>query len=517
MPLPPSGRRGTTATLVWCLALLAGVFAFTRLPFLAGWRLPLAFPDTATYLWPLQDLELGRAPAFDLRTPGYPLFWWLCLRVSTSILFVIYAQMAISAAVAATMVVLLWKYARPLAVPVALALAVFVSGNAHLMWDVTLLSESVFTSAMLAWGLFMFLSLTVPRTSFMLLASAAAAVAISLRPSAVHLVFVMAALAVWMHRRRFGARRVAAWLGPVLALVAATLLYNRLTIGITGLSGGSTWAYLWSTTIYLDPDPRLAPRINEAMAAKNAALPPADKAAIYGGSSLRGFRDALERNIGAGIGQIADRLTGWPSRTGWKYMEHRADLGRAVTTAIEQHPRLYLLNMAGTFVDCFRFIAVPHPNYYTAFPAAGLYSDAFVAPPFYVRNLDGYYNPPRPPGFRVVDGSTAASARVDAPDSRLARAYAPFSRWRSRVFENPLWVWTVPAGALAALLLLARQRAVSPGIAAWLACLAAVAGNAGMAALIGHTEPRYAQPMHVLNYLAPALVPAFVDALRGRA
>jgi hypothetical protein len=285
---------------------------------------------------------------------------------------------------------------------------------------------------------------------------------------------------------------------------------------VTALSGGSAWAYLWSTTIYLDQDPRLLPQINEAVAAKNAALAPADRVAIYSGSSMREFRDALERNIGAGIGQIADRLTGWPARRGWRYMEHRDDLLGAIRIAIGQHPRLYLLNAAGTFVDCFRFIAVPHPNYYQAFPVADLYRDAFVAPPFYVRNLGGYYNPSRPGHVKVVQEDAGARLRVAPVESRLAALYAPFSTWRSRLFENRLWPWTVPLGGLALLVLAAVERRVSPAALAWLACLAAAAGNAAMAGLIGHTEPRYAQPLHFVNYLSVALLPVFAGALRRR-
>jgi hypothetical protein len=511
----PDHHRASPATLAWCLGLLLGAVVFTRLPFLIDWRLPLAFPDTATYLWPVQDLEGQAAPSFDLRTPGYPLFWWACRRVTGSILFVIYAQMAISAGVAAAAVILIWKFSPALVVPVTAALAVFVSGNAHLMWDVTLLSESIFTSAILAWTLFMYLSLVAPRPVFLLLTSLAAAAAISLRPSAIHLVGIMALLAIWMHRGRFGRVWIAAWLTPVLAVVIGTILYNRATIGVTALSGGSTWAYLWSTTLYLDPDPRLLPQINEAAAAKNAALPPADKGAIYSGTSLRGFRDALERNIGTGIGQIADRLTGWPARSGWKYMHYRHELRRAVAIAIEQHPRLYFLNLIGTFVDCFRFIAVPHPNYYTAFPAATLFRDAFLAPPFYVRNLEGYYNPPRPPQFRVVQEGTGVPT-VLGTESRLAGLYGPFSDWRSRLFENAFWSWTVPVSSVPLFLLMAVRRGAPAGGIAWLACLAAAAGNALMAALIGHTEPRYAQPMHFVNYLAVALLPPFVAALRSR-
>jgi hypothetical protein len=519
--LPPvtqgvsSHTRPSPATLAAALALVLAAFVVTRLPFLIDWRLPLAFPDTATYLWPLETIESGGLPRFDLRTAGYPLFWWLCRWVSHNIDFVIHAQMTISFVVSLACLAVMWKYRPRLVLSVAVGLAVFVSANAHLMWDVALLSESIFTSALLVWMVALFLAMETRSVWFLGATSVAGAVAVSLRPSAVHLLGVMFVLAVWMYRQQFGARRLAVWLGPVVAAVAAMVLYNQVTIRIAALSGGSTWAYLWSTTLYLDPDPQLLPQINEAVAAKNAALSERDRAIIYGATDLRQFRDAVERNIGAGIGQIADRLTGWPSRTGWRYMEYRAELQQAVRTSIRRRPRVYLRNLVGTFLDNFRFIAVPHPNYYVAFPATDLYRDAFVAPPFWVRNLGGYYNPPVPSGVRVEpDGSGAP--RVVAPESRLARLYAPFSDWRSRIFENAFWSWTVPASGIAVLLLVVRERRLSIAAIVWLAFLAAVAGNAFMAALIGHTEPRYAQPLHIMNYLAVAFLPPYLRALKGR-
>src|SRR5215203_132741 len=65
----PDGRR-SPALLVCGLTLVLAAFAVTRVPFLLDWRLPLVFPDTATYLWPLGQMEGGRWPLFDLRTPG---------------------------------------------------------------------------------------------------------------------------------------------------------------------------------------------------------------------------------------------------------------------------------------------------------------------------------------------------------------------------------------------------------------------------------------------------------------
>jgi hypothetical protein len=490
-------------------------FVITRLPFLVDWQLPLAFPDSATYLWPLEDVESGRWPLFDLRTPGYPAFWWLCRRFSPRVEFVIYAQMAMSLAVAAGAVIVMSRYARHLVMPVAIALAIFVSANSHLMWDVALLSESIFTSTIIAWAVCLLVALQTRSTGFLLLTSMTAAAAISLRPSGITLLGIMMALAVWLYRQGAAARPLAAWLAPVTLFVCGLVIYNQATIGIAGLSGGSTWAYLWSTTLYLDPDPGLLPQINEAAAAKNAAVSASDRAIIYGSGDVRQVRDAIERNIGAGIGQIADRLTGWPARTGWRYMQYRPDLQRAIRTSISRRPRVYAVNMAGTFLDNFRFIAVPHPNYYTAFPAATLYADAFLAQPFYVRNLHRYYNPSPPASVRV-ERDAGGVPRAVAAFSRLERFYRPFSEWRSVLFENAFWSWTIPFGAVGGLLVAIRRRHLSPGLLAWFACVAAVMGNAFMAALIGHTEPRYAQPFHVVNYLAVALAPALVRALREK-
>jgi len=476
------------------------------LPFFLYYRLPMPFPDTATYLWPVQDIDSGAWPSFYLRTPGYPLFWWLCRLVSHDILFVVIAQCGLSVVAAILALVTIRKYFPHLLPLTSGALAIFHSSNAHLGWDLTLLSESVFTNLMVMWAVCLLVALETRRVGFALMTSVLSACAIFVRPSSIYMIGVLVAIALFAWVRAFARAWMVALVGPLAFALAALIIYNTVLFGIVGLSAGGTWARLWSTTVYLDPDPRLPDDINVAMSAKNAALQPSDRALIYAAGRMEPFRQALERNIGAGIGQIADRVTGWPDRSGSRYLRHRPLLSRVVSVAITQHPRIYLKNMAGTFLDYFRIIGVPQPDFYTIYPPASLYYEAFIDRPFYVINLAGYYEPARPAGF-AVQSRTDGRFTVTVPPHMLTNWYGHFSRWRSRIFENDFWIWMIPFGGLAALRRSWQTRGTSSEAVALLALTSVVVGNAFACAFIGHVEPRYAHPFHFVNYLVALLVP----------
>lgn len=464
----------------------------------------MPFPDTATYLWPLQDMDSGAWPSFYLRTPGYPLFWWLCRLISHDILFVVMAQSALSVISIVVGLILVRKHAPDLLLTVAAALVIFATSNAHLGWDLTLLSESVFTSTMALWAVALFLALKTGTTRFAVLTSTATAAAVYIRPASLYMVGIVGGVAIYMWALRFSRAAIGGLLAPVTIALAALVAYNAATIGVVGLSAGGTWARLWSVTVYLDPDPGLPAEINDAMAAKSAALSSSDKALIYERTEMASFRQALERNIGAGIGQIAERITGWPDRSGLRYLQHRPMLDDVVSIAIRQHPRIYLKNMVGTFKDYFSIVATRQPNFYTIYPPSNLYYEAFIRKPFYIINLAGYYEPRQPAGFRTVPGADG-SLPVLADARRLTDWYGHFAAWRSRLFENGLWIWPVPLGALVGIWYARKTRGNSKEAVALVAIVAAVAGNAFACAFIGHVETRYAHPLHFVNYFIGAL------------
>ncbi len=473
-------------------------------------RLPIPFPDSATYLWPLQDFDSGIWPSFHLRTPGYSLFWWACRLVSNDVYFVVCMQNALAVGTALRTLILLRRHAPRLVVPTAVTFAIFLSGNAHLTWDMSLLSDGPFTTTMVAWSLFTYLTLKTGALRFATAASLCAAAGIYLRPSSVYLVPIVAATSAYALWRGRGWRLAVALVAPLGVALLVLTIYNAVTIHVVGLSAGGSWARMWSTTVYLDPDSRLPPEINWQLADKNAALAPDDKRAIYEASDMRVFRAALEKNVGAGIDRIADRVMGWPGRRPERYMEYRSLMDRIVRTAIAQHPRLFLKNAVGTLEDYFAAIRLPQRNFYVLFPATTTYYEAFVQRPFYVLNLDGYYAPRRPMGFHteVLDNS---QRRVVTAPHRLNAWYARFSRVRSVLFENSFWIWPLPVALGFALWRVWATKGASVEAVTTVALLLAVIGNASACAYIGHLEYRYAEPFHFLNYLLVAAAVATIQ------
>src|SRR5438132_160785 len=210
------GERHVRARLIVCCSLVLGLFLFARLPFFLYYPLPIAAPDTATYLWQVEKIDQGLWPTFEFRTPGYPLFWWFCRLISHNVLGVIYAQNIITALTVSTVLWLLARHAPSLLAPAAFTLAVFISSPTHVALDVFLLTESIFVNMMLLTVTLLYLALHTRRSTYAVLASLLAAVAILVRPNAGFLVPVFGLATGYSLVRRLG--RQTAW-GLALPLV----------------------------------------------------------------------------------------------------------------------------------------------------------------------------------------------------------------------------------------------------------------------------------------------------------
>lgn len=303
-------ERHHQVRLIKCLIIVIGFFFFSRLPFFLYYPLPIEYPDTATYLWQLEKIEHGVLPTFELRTPGYPLFWWLCRLVSHKILFVIYAQNAITLFTIILTFILLARYSPRFLVPVTLVLSIFISSPTHLGADMFLLSESIFVNSIILFSVSLYMALLTRKMIFVLMTSLSAAAAIYIRPTATFLIPILIITALFLFNK-CGRRIILGLVAPVAIALSVLVLYNALTIKLFNLTGGGDWAMLWSTSIYVEPDPSLPDDINKAIITKSENISNSDKNIIYNSWDLLTFQQTIERNILNPIVPIA-RITGGP-------------------------------------------------------------------------------------------------------------------------------------------------------------------------------------------------------------
>jgi len=490
--------------------MVNGLFIFSRLPFFLYYPLPITAPDTATYFWQLEKMEQGMWPTFEFRTPGYPFFWWLCRRISYNILFVIYAQSALTLFCINLILLLLRKYSHQYIVPAAFSLAVHMSSPMHLAMDMFLLTESVFVNYMLLFFLFLYLALHSRNVIFAVLSSVMATAVLYTRPNGAFLIPILALsiFYVWWHQ--YGRKVLLGFVTPVAVGLIGLSSYNAATNGFFGLSGGQEWAMLWSTAIYLEPDAGLPDEINQAIEAKSAKISNVHKEIIFHSWDLNSFRRIIEHNIWDAIVPIAS-ITGGPGLTPKSYLDQRGLMRKIYWTAIQQHPEVYFKNFLGTFIEYFMMIrTTAWGDFYSYFPAEQ-YRATFVDRAFYVEGLKDYYNPKLPPQFRVID-STDGIKQVIANPHKLTSWYSKYTKIRAKVFENIFWIVPIIIGISVSLYQLLRRRYITIDNFFVLLMIFCLICHALISALIGHVEERYSYTLEFVNYLLFPVLPIALSA-----
>lgn len=487
------GERRNRTRLVICLVIVAGFFFFPRLPFFLYYPIPITAHDTASYLPPLEKLEHGTLPTFELRTPGYPLFWWLCRKIMARALFVIYVQNAITFFSTILILLLLSRYSPQFMVPATFALCVFISSPTHLTMDMSLLTESIYVNSMLLFFVSLYLVLRTYKTFFATVTSLLGAAAIYIRPNASFLIPVLVIVVLILLRRHW--KKVALGLVvPITLALAGLLCYNALTIQLLTLTDGGDRAMLWSTAVYLEPDPALPDEINQAIVSKSASISPSDKNVILNSWNLFAFQLAMERNIQHSIVPIA-RIMGGPESDHRAYLKQHRLCRQIYQTAIRQHPEVYIKNFLAAIILYFTELGNSGcGDFYNVFPARQ-YLITFVDRTDYVSALKTYYNP-KPPSLTLM-----------ATPHRLTELYSKYTRVRALLFDNMLFMTPVIFWLILSVVHLMRRGDSFTGSFFVFLMIICLLCHAVLCAAFGHIEKRYTYTLDFVNYLLFALTP----------
>jgi hypothetical protein len=501
--------------LALAAAILLTAFLIPRLPYILSYRLPLGAPDTLTYAWPMLKLERGDAPSFELRTPGYPMFWWLCRRITANPRFVVFAQLGATLAAAIGALAAVARVAPRYVIWTGFGLALFVSSPIHVLFDLYLLSESLFASLLLAYAAALLLALHRPSPAAASAAAVAGSLAILVRPNGVFVLPALLVAAAWTWWRTRRRNTVAAFLLPPTVLLGSLVAYNAATIGRPVLSAGGPWAMLWSTSVYVTPDPSLPGSVNAAIARKDSLLSPADRDVLRGSSSPRAIQTVIERYIWDAIVPIVAAIGKGPAPEAAPYLEGLPLFEQVSETAIRNNPRVRRLNVLGAFALYHSWIGRSATDQPLSVVAARQYRDTYVAPQPYMTQIAQLYSLPAPPGYQV---SADTGRTVRAPLGTASRLESLWSRVHVLVTaRSRLWVATLYAGLAVAVVVFARSRGRSANALCALLLASAVVGNGVVLSAFGHIERRYGYPLDFVSYLFLALTPALlIDWRRHR-
>ncbi len=507
----PTSSYAKPPFLVLALVLLA-VFLVTRLPFF--WYYPRVdlSQDSGSYLDIVDTMRQGRWPHFVFRTPGYPLFVWVITSCVDRWLVVILVQNLLSLLASLCLVYAVYRCWRVLALPAALAMCGFLGSSQVLIYDISLLSDSLYTSTVILAVALLFLAFGSNRPIFFSLASACMAFAILVRPAGMYFAVIYAAVAGYLLWNRYRRDATLGFLVPFPAVLLSLCAYNSLTIGRFTVSPFAEANLAGATALFWEPDPRLPEQANTAL----KGLQESYRKMGITQEDIDTVRTSWDPDrLFAIYAKAYNRLiwsAGWGSGTrfGGNYLQSRTYIRDVSLIAIRRHPDLYAKYVWVNMVMFFEGIGYKFDIYSSlTYRARGqLPSDARA----YELEVGG--------DSRAPSGGTPVHAAegtgVPALERCLRGLLQAWQSFHGAVYQSVLWTWAyfVVLALSAAQLLRSGGRHL--GAFLLLALTLVPLGASLVVCLVETATDRYSYPTQFVCYLSVALAPLLWDAAGTR-
>jgi Dolichyl-phosphate-mannose-protein mannosyltransferase len=507
-------RLGDPPFLVLASILLA-VFLVTRLPFFWYYpRVDLSL-DSGSYLDIANTIRAGHWPRFIFRTPGYPLLLWAVTSLVDRWIAVIFVQNLLSLASALCLVHSVRRLRRSLALPATIALCGFLGSSQVLIYDISLLSDSLYTSMLLLVVAALLAAFATDRAAWFAATSAGMALAILVRPAGAYLAVLYGAVLLYLLWNRFRPRAVAWFAAPFPALLLGFCAYNLATIGQFVISPFAEANLAGATALFWEQDPRLPERVNKAL----EGLPDSYEKTGITKEDLRLVRTSWDVGPLFEIyAKAYNRLVwsaGWGSGTRFgagDYLHNRTYIRDVSVIAIRRHPALYA-----------KYVWV---NLVTFFEGIGYKFDVYSSLRYRSRGqlpgeaqafgLKGEGDGP------ALSGATPAppaagrdDAGVSAAEYCLGRLQLAWQGLHGLVFQNILWSWAYLAMLAASFVQLVRFRGRHLGAFLLFVLTLIPLGASLVVCLVETATDRYSYPTQFVCYLSVALSPLLLRKSLG--
>jgi|HubBroStandDraft_1064217.scaffolds.fasta_scaffold36844_3 hypothetical protein len=510
--MSPSGQGARAASrfsdppLLSLAALLLAVFALSRLPFFWYYPSVQAAQDTPGYLDMVTAIRAGHWPHFEYRTPGYPLFFWFVTLFTDRWIAVVYAQCLLSLASSLFLVYSVRRYRPSLALPAALAMCGFLGSSQVVLYDIALLSDSLYASCTIGAVALFFLAFRGFRPLPLAAASAAMALCILVRPAGEYFIVIYAAVLGYLVWRRQPASSVVAFLAPFPALILGFCAYNYATISSFSVSSLTEANLVGTTALFWEPDPRLPDSVNAALKDLPASyarqdITPEDL------QTMRTSWDVERLNLiyqKAFNRMIFSEGWGWGRLGEGDYLRSRANMKAVSLIAIRRHPILYAKFVWVGLVEFFEGVGYK-------FDVESSIAYRKRGNPLY--GMSGSHPDETAARLAAVPKGTAPGAAPDGmePQStqeRLLRGLQHlWQRLHAAIFQNTAWSFAYLVVLALSAFRLARSRGRDKGVFLLFVLTLMPLGASLIVSLVVISADRYSYPTQFIYYLCVALTP----------
>jgi len=516
----PSGQGARAASrfsdpsLLSLAVLLLVVFMLSRMPFFWFYPSVQTSQDTPGYLDMVTAIRGGHWPHFVYRTPGYPLFFWFVTLFTERWIAVVYAQNLLSYASSLFLVYCVKRYRASLALPAALAMCGFLGSSQVVLYDVALLSDSLYASSIIAAVALLFLAFRGFNPLPLAMASAAMALCILVRPAGEYFIVVYAAVFAYLVWQRRPVRSVAAFLAPFPALVLGLCAYNYATISNFGVSSFGEANLVGATALFWEPDPRLPDSVNLALKDLPASyarqdITPEDL------ETMRTSWDADRLNLvyeKAFNRLIFSEGWGWGRLGSGDYLRSRANMRAVSLIAIQRHPVLYARFVWTGLVEFYKGVGF-------TFDTESSMAYRKRGNPLY--GMSGTH--PDEVAARLAAGSNGTADALpgkyaESGQERFVRGLQHlWQRLHAAVFQNAAWGYAYFIVFALSAVQLARTRGRDRGVFLLFLLTLIPLGASLIVSLVVISADRYSYPTQFIYYLCVALTPLLFGRAPGAA
>jgi hypothetical protein len=479
----------------------------SRLPFFWYYPTVSVSQDTGGYLELVKALKEGHGPHFTFRTPGYPVFLWFVTLFTGRWIAVLYIQNLFSYASSLFLVYSVYRFRRSLALPAALAMCGFLGSSQVVLYDIALLSESLYSSAIIVAVALLFLALRDSRPILLSLASAAMAFCILVRPAGLYFGVIYAVVLAYLIWNRAPVRSIVAFLAPFPAILLCLCGYNYATISSFVISPFGEANLAGATALFWEQDQRLPDSVNRELGDLRDSyarqdITPEDLEALRSSWDpdrlIPVYSKAFDRLVyseGWGIGR---RLGSGD------YLLSRSAIRQVAFVAIRRHPDLYAKFVWVSMVEFFRGV--------------GYKFDIETSLAYRRRGnpLSGMTGThPDEAAARLsaapTRGSTDANSMADRGNMGLERVVKGLQRsWQhihGALFQTTAWAWAYFIMLFLSLIQLVRFHGRHAGAFLLLALTLIPLGACIVVCLVQNATDRYSYPTQFIYYLSVALMP----------
>jgi hypothetical protein len=489
----------------------------------------------------IDQIQKGFWPMFTIRTPGYPLFLWFIFAICKKNIALAVAQNLLSLLVPLFFIFVCFRISRKncrwLPILTAIALGAFVSSGVHLVYDTTMMTDSLGTNSLL----FAFALLMMgiyDRSRFSLFwASLAMAVVILIRPAGIFLIaiYLLVILFLFIHRQHYVKKSILFFALPFFLILLLFALYNSFTIKTFAISTFSEHALISYTSMFLEKDDSFSPTVNAIIEKIQARMTTEEHKTLAQSWDLTAISPIFFKYYNNNRIFITLEFLAYEKNDEYNlYLKWRPIWKRMALHAIFKHPdiylKLFLANMRAYFyLNCqdMNFCGIL-TQARKKLPAK-VYSIAGFADPqvsfnrrFNIKNyaltlnddfakdlLKEYY-----PVYAWQKKYSAPPplARFQLKNSFWQRGYQGFQKLIRSFFRNVIWTILFLIVAVFTFIRLIRTRFHHRGAFVFFLLAVSAILNAVMACMSVPAIVRYSYPLEFVLYLSAAFLPLIIRA-----